>query len=143
MVARRRRALSVAVLRRRVEERARWRCEYCHAPARVSGYRFHIDHLIPTAQGGSDALPNRALACATCNLAKVDKSFGTDPRSGAEVNLFNPRTQIWEEHFGWGNDQQTVIGRTAIGRATVAALDMNGELRQEARRLWFITGWLP
>jgi hypothetical protein len=126
-----------------VEKRARCRCEYCHAPQRVSGYRFHLEHIIPQAKGGSDAPRNRALACATCNLAKTDKTRGIDPRTGAEVALFNPRTQVWERHFRWANDQQTIAGRTATGRATVETLGMNNEFLQEARRLWFETGWLP
>jgi hypothetical protein len=126
-----------------VEKRARWRCEYCHAPQPVSGYRFHVEHIIPIAQGGSDGLRNRALACATCNLAKTDRTMGIDPQTKAEVSLFNPRTDVWEEHFRWANDQHTLIGRTRTGRATVAMLDMNSDLHTEARRLWFETGWLP
>jgi hypothetical protein len=79
----RRRALSV--LRTRAEKRARQRCEYCHAPQRVSGHRYHIEHIIPKVQGGSDGLANRALACATCNLAKLDRTMGYDPQTRAEV----------------------------------------------------------
>jgi hypothetical protein len=109
----------------------------------VSGYRFHVEHVIPSAHGGSDASANRALACATCNLAKTDKTMGIDPRTGTEVGLFNPRTQVWQEHFRWAKDQQTLLGRTPTGRATVATLDMNSEVYLEARRLWFETGWLP
>jgi hypothetical protein len=126
-----------------VEKRARWRCEYGRAPQRVSGYRFHVEHIVPRAQGGSDGLRNRALACATCNLAKTDNEVGTDPRTGVEVRLFNPRKQVWEEHFRWAKDRQTIVGRTPSGRATVAALDMNNDLHREARHLWFQTGWLP
>ena len=142
-MARSRRHLSAVQLRRRVEKRARRRCEYCHAPQRVSGYRFHVEHILPIAEGGSHALPNRALACATCNLAKADKTVSVDPRTKAQVPLFNPRTQSWEDHFRWGKDKQMLIGRTPTGRATVAELDMNNELHKEARRLWFETGWLP
>jgi len=32
---------------------------------------------------------------------------------------------------------------TPIGRAAIAALDLNGELRLQARLLWFETHWLP
>jgi hypothetical protein len=126
-----------------VEKRADSHCEYCHAPQRVSGYRFHVEHIIPSVQGGSDALRNRTLACATCNLAKADRTVGIDTQTRAEVALFNPRTQVWEDHFRWANDRQTIVGRTPTGRATVATLDMNNELHQETRRLWFETGWLP
>ena len=105
-----------------VEQRAAWRCEYCHAPQRVSGYRFHLEHIIPRAQGGSDAPSNQALACATCNLAKADRTAGIDPRTEVQVALFNPRTHVWEDHFRWAKDQQTILGRTPTGRATIATL---------------------
>jgi hypothetical protein len=83
------------------------------------------------------------LACASCNLSKTDKATGTDPRTHAEVPLFNPRTQAWADHFRWADDHETLVGRTPTGRATVATLDMNNEVRLEARRLWIATGWLP
>jgi hypothetical protein len=109
----------------------------------VSGYRFHLEHVIPRAQGGSDAHHNRALACATCNLAKGEKTVGTDPRTKATVNLFNPRTEPWQKHFRWAKDRQTIVGRTLTGRATVETLDMNSAMHKEARSLWFEMGWLP
>ena len=142
-MARRRRGLSAAALRVRVEQHAGHRCEYCRAPQRVSGYRFHLEHVVPRTLGGSDGLPNRALACATCNLAKGDRTTGIDPRGRAEVDLFKPRIHVWDEHFRWAGDRQTLLSCTPIGRATVAALDMNNALHREARRLWFETGWLP
>jgi hypothetical protein len=142
-VARRRRALSAAALRSLVERRARRRCEYCRAPQPVCGYRFHLEHVVSCCQGGSDAPDNRALACASCNLAKADRASGPDPHTQVVVPLFDPRRQRWGVHFRWANDRQTLEGKTAAGRATVRALDLNNELRLEARRLWFATGWLP
>lgn len=136
--------MSRATLRGRVETRARHRCEYCRAPQRVSGYRFHIDHVIPTSRGGSDDAGNRALACGPCNLAKSDRVNGRDPRTRATVPLFNPRRQDWPVHFRWSGNLWRLIGRTPTGRATVVGLDLNNErLRREARRLWFASGWLP
>ena len=123
-----------------VEQRAGERCEYCHAPQRACGYRFHLEHIIPAIRGGSEALPNCALACASCNLAKADKISGIDPLTGTEVALFNPRTQVWVAHFRWAEDQQTLIGLTPTGRVTIITLDINSELRKEARQLWFATG---
>ncbi len=111
----RRRGLSVAALRLRIEKRARWRCEYCHAPQKVSGYRFHLEHILPRAVGGPDAFGNRALACATCNLAKADKTLGIDPRTHEIIDLFNPREQAWDEHFRWSKNRQTIIGKTPTG----------------------------
>lgn len=142
-MARRRQARSATQLRLGVEERARDRCEYCRAPQSVCGYRFHLEHVLPTARGGSDDTRNRALACASCNLARADCVAAVDPQTGSTVRLFNPRRQAWDQHFRWGEDRQTLVGLTPTGRATVAALDLNDVLRREARVLWFQTGWLP
>jgi hypothetical protein len=129
--------------RARIEERAGGRCEYCQAPQRVCGYRFHLEHIIPVALGGSDDEFNRALACASCNLAKADRGSGRDPLIGEEVLLFDPPTLVWRDHFAWAEDQRTLKGLTTTGRATIATLDMNSELRQAARPFWFDAGLLP
>ena len=129
--------------RARIEERAGGRCEYCQAPQRVCGYRFHREHIIPVALGGSDDESNRALACDSCNLAKADRRSGRDPLTGEEVLLFDPRKQLWRAHFAWAEDQRTLTGLTVAGRGTITTLDMNRELRQAARAFWFQAGLLP
>lgn len=130
-------------LRARIEARAEGRCEYCRAPQNACGYHFHLEHIVPTAMGGSDDEPNRALACASCNLAKSDRISARDPLTGIEVPLFHPRNQVWQEHFRWTEDQRTLVGLTSSGRATLVCLDLNSELRQAAREFWFAAGLLP
>jgi hypothetical protein len=76
-------------------------------------------------------------------LAKVDKSMADDPLTGVTVALFHPRKQNWQEHFRWDESEESIIGVTPTGRATVVALDLNNEFRKQSRRLWFETGWLP
>ena len=46
---------------------------------------------------------------------------------GATVPLFNPRMQNWVEHFAWSADGIRILGRTSIGRATVAALHLSDD----------------
>lgn len=133
----------VSDLRRRVESRAQGRCEYCHAPQAACGYRCHLEHVVPAALGGSDGLENRALACAACNLAKGDRTTGVDPETDQTVALFDPRSDAWDKHFRWQDDPPIIVGVTPQGRATVVVLDLNGELRRDARRLWFDAGLLP
>ncbi len=130
-------------LRVRIEARAEGRCEYCQAPQNACGYHFHLEHVVPIVQGGQDDESNRALACASCNLAKSDRASAHDPLTGEETPLFNPRTQRWQEHFRWVEDHKTLEGLTATGRATIVCLDLNSELRQAARRFWFAVGLLP
>jgi hypothetical protein len=57
--------------------------------------------------------------------------------------LFNPRRQLWREHFVWSGDGTQIIGLTACGRATVLALKMNNDDIVAARRLWVSVGWHP
>ena len=130
-------------LRDRVEARAGYRCEYRRAPQPVCGYPFHLDHIRPTARGGSDSPSNRCLAYASCDLAKGDRTRATDPLTGREVDLFYPHRHAWNRHFRWSDGRRHVLGTTPIGRATIMALDLNGELRVQARLFWFETGWLP
>ena len=46
------------------------KCYYCHIEV---GDRYHIDHVIPLARGGSDGAENIVVACPTCNLQKGRK----------------------------------------------------------------------
>lgn len=125
-----------------VVERAQERCEYCHAPQRMLGYRLHIEHILPTARGGTDALSNLAASCGPCNFAKGAALEGRDPTSGARVPLFNPRIHRWVEHLAWGDDGITLLGLTPIGSATVVALDCNHPLQLSARQGWRQLGLL-
>jgi HNH endonuclease len=132
-----------SALRLSIERRAGERCEYCQAPQRVCGYRFHLEHIVPSARGGSNTVENRALACASCNLAKGDKLVAVDPAMGLVVELFNPRKHSWTEHFHFSSDRQRIDGITPVGRATSEALCMNTGSRMQARSLWFVCGYLP
>lgn len=45
--------------------------------------------------------------------------------------LFNPRTQNWDDHFGLA--VVFIFGKTAVGRTTVAVLNMNSDEQVELR----------
>ena len=64
-------------------------------------------------------------------------------RVGERIALFNPRQQVWIEHFAWSEDGTEIIGKTACGRAIVAALGMNNVEIVVARRSWVSVGWWP
>lgn len=110
-----------------VRQRANRLCEYCHTSERWQYVQFTIDHVIPLARGGSDDPDNLALACFHCNRRKADKLTALEPDSGEEVPLFNPRQDVWSEHFIWSSDGLFIIGLTPAGRATVKTLEMNRE----------------
>jgi hypothetical protein len=112
-----------AALQRAVRERAKHRCEYCHFPEAFAEIPFHVDHVIARQHGGGDELENRALACCFCNRYKGPNLSGVDPDSGSVVRLFHPRENMWAEHFARNGPQ--LVGKTAIGRATIQALRLN------------------
>ena len=112
-----------AALRRLVVHRAEGRCEYCGLAQVGQEATFHNDHIIPVSTGGPTVESNLALACTSCSLRKEARRSATDPLTKRKVPLFQPRRQSWFDHFRW--DDVVVIGLTAIGRATVAALQMN------------------
>ncbi|MBD1903061.1 HNH endonuclease [Trichocoleus sp. DQ-A3] len=115
------------VVRQQVRQRASSLCEYCHASEQWQYVQFTVDHVIPIAQGGVDTIENLALACFHCNRRKADKITAIDPQFDAQVLLFNPRQDIWKEHFIWSGDVLSIVGITPTGRATVVALGLNRE----------------
>ena len=110
-------------LRQLTIQRANCRCEYCGLSQAGQEATFHIDHIIPVVGGGETTSDNLALACVSCSLHKSAKQIVEDSVTGTKVNIFNPRQQIWKEHFCW--DGVRVLGLTAIGRGTIDALRMN------------------
>jgi hypothetical protein len=130
-------------LRRRVVAEAAGRCAYCHTLTAITGARFVIDHIIPEARSGPTAWENLCLICHSCNEFKGSRREGKDPRTGRRAPLFHPRRQVWRRHFRWSDDGVTISGLTAVGRATIAALQMNHPAIVEARRRWTSVGWHP
>jgi hypothetical protein len=112
-----------------VQARAAHRCEYCRMHQALQGATFHVEHVVPKSQGGLTELTNLAFSCVSCNLHKSDRIEAPDPITGTQASLFNPRQDQWADHFPWNGFQ--IEGKSAIGRATVDALQLNSE-----RRLW-------
>lgn len=131
-------------IERRVRSTASNRCGYCLSPQHLVMARLEIEHIIPLSKQGSNDESNLWLACPLCNRYKSDKIAAIDPETGQEVPLFNPRMQVWSEHFQWADDGIRIIGQTAIGRATVAALHLSDDPDAlEVRRYWVLAGWHP
>lgn len=132
-----------------VRKRANYLCEYCHSWERISATRFTVDHVKPKSLAGSDDSDNLALACRRCNERRYNFVTGIDHQTQSKVSIFNPRKQIWSEHFTWSLDGRTIIGTTPIGRATCERLDLNDERYpiddsiRSARGFWVIAGLHP
>jgi hypothetical protein len=108
-------------------------CEYCHIPQAFFPSPFEIDHVIAKQHSGPTVSNNLALSWLHCNGHKGPNIAGLDPRTRKLTKLFNPRRHKWERHFCWVGAY--LIGRTPVGRLTVAVLAINGAyllgLRQE------------
>ncbi|MCB0126956.1 MAG: HNH endonuclease [Caldilineaceae bacterium] len=131
-------------LDQRIRKDARHRCGYCLSPQHLVMARLEIEHIVPLSKGGSDDESNLWLACPICNRHKANKTTGIDPESGEESPLFNPRQQTWSEHFRWDESGLYLIGLTALGRATIAALQMNEDIDAlMVRSYWIEAGWHP
>ena len=94
---------------------------------------FQIDHVIARKHGGDAADLNLALACFSCNVYKGSNIAGIDPISKTIVRLFHPRHERWNDHFKW--KQGSIVGKSAIARATIDVLRLNLPLRVEHRQL--------
>ena len=70
-----------------------------------------------------------------CNLAKGARIDAVDPVTGQRVAFFNPRDDKWNDHFQWSEDFLEVEARTATGRVTILALDLNRRKLQNLRRV--------
>ncbi|MBC8446802.1 MAG: HNH endonuclease [Chloroflexi bacterium] len=130
-------------LRQRVVAASRNQCAYCHTLTSITGARLVVDHIIPQAAGGETVWENLCLACHSCNEFKGAQVEAQDPLTGESVPLFHPRRQQWRQHFHWSENGSEIVGLTPVGRATVAALNMNHPAIVEARRRWARVGWHP
>jgi hypothetical protein len=128
----------------RVRTSARNRCGYCLSPQHLVMARLEIEHIIPRSRGGSDDEFNLWLSCPICNRHKSDKTTGTDPETGKIIPLFNPRSQLWTEHFQWSEDGLRILGKTPVGRATIVALHLSDDPDAlMVRSYWVMAGWHP
>lgn len=113
-------------LREKIKESARHRCGYCQMPAELIYTQIEIEHIVPVSKGGTDDEENLWLACSNCNTYKSNLIEAIDPETQELVSLFNPRQQVWYEHFGFNSENPAMIfGKTPCGRATVEALRIN------------------
>lgn len=110
-------------LRRKIVASAGNRCEHCLIHQKDVAARHQVDHIIAEKHGGETTLQNLALSCIVCNRRKSSDIAAIDPESGQLAPLFNPRTQEWFQHFQLSDLR--IVGRTAVGSATVEFLQLN------------------
>ena len=118
-------------------------CEYCVVPSDYSTDFFNFDHIQPISQNGTSKLDNLARTCGICNGSKHDKTEAIDPLSKEMHRLYHPRQDRWKDHFEWSKDTLRIIGKTAIGRATIDLLQVNRKSNINLRKLLKMGGLHP
>jgi len=120
-------------LRQLVADRAAWRCEYCLIPQAAIA-KHHIEHILPIKHGGQTTEENLAWACPFCNEQKGSDIGSFDFETDGEfAKFFNPRTQIWTEHFRLLESGE-IKSLTAEARVTIKILQINKDDRIEERK---------
>ena len=130
-----------AALTQLVWQRAKRHCEYCQLPQEADDRPFEIDHIRSRKHHGPTIASNLALSCFRCNSFKGSDISGIDKSTRKLMPLFNPRRYKWATHFRW--EGPYLIGRTAIGRVTLALLHINDEYRVELREMLIEEGVFP
>jgi hypothetical protein len=124
-----------------VWQRAHHSCEYCRLPQSHDELPFEIDHIVAEQHGGKTVASNLALACFADNHHKGPNLAGIDRKTRKRAGLFNPRRHRWARHFRW--DGPILVGRTAVGRATIAVLRINEVYRVRHRAQLIAEGVFP
>lgn len=73
--------------------------------------------------GGQSLVGNLARACFECNVAKGRDIASYDATTSALTPLFNPRHDVWVNHFDTRGP--TSLPETAIARVTERVLALN------------------
>ena len=93
--------------------------------------RMRWTSIIPTKHRGETNAENLCLACLECNRYKGSDFGSFDPDTGRITTLFNPRQQVWQDHFQL--EGARIIPLSPEARVTVFVLKLNNEIRVRAR----------
>jgi hypothetical protein len=91
--------------------------------------------------GGRTEADNLALACTYCNRFKGSDIGSADESTGAFVRFFNPRIDVWGEHFEFRGD--VIEPKTAVGLVTARILGFNATERRLERQALIVIGRFP
>lgn len=128
-------------IRKKVAERALFKCEYCLIREEDMVFPYQIDHIISKKHKGGSEMDNLAFACSMCNQFKGTDIASCLTPNGAVIPLFHPRKQDWEDHFKYLNGE--ILAKTEVGEATAQLLHFNSSDRIMLRKLLEQVGRYP
>jgi len=102
---------------------------------------FQVDHIRSLKHSGSSDLTNLAWSCLPCNSGKGPNVAGYDPQTEELLPLFNPRSDVWSDHFEW--EGALLAGKSPCGRATIDVLKINRTERVQLRLVLIEAGLFP
>jgi len=126
-------------MRTEVRRRSEGLCEYCLLRELDLGRTFHLDHVIAEKHEGPTDDHNLSNCCPDCNRRK-----GSDIATivkGAMVRLFNPRIDVWSDHFLL--DGAFIRPQTDVGEGTIRLLGLNDRFRIAIRHALMAEGRFP
>jgi hypothetical protein len=123
-----------AAIRRLVRERAQQTCEYCLIHETDALLPHEPDHIVAVKHRGETNDSNLAWTCFTCNRAKSSDLSSIDIETKKLVRLFNPRVDVWGEHFRLERSGK-IIALTDVARVTEFLLKLNKPEHVEIRRM--------
>ena len=129
-----------AELRRLVTRRAHQRCEYCLIHESDTFFGCHVDHIVSEKHGGATEAENLSYSCAFCNLHK-GSDLGSLTANGELCRFYNPRTDVWPEHFAV--EDAVIQPLTDIGEVTARILQFNHIDRLLERETLIVAGLYP
>jgi HNH endonuclease len=130
-----------SALRQLVIQRAGNCCEYCLQTQEDNPFSFHIEHIRAEKHRGITHPNNLCLSCPDCNRFKGSDIGSIDEETGTLTPLFNPRTQIWSDHFRLIGSEIEAL--TPEGRVTVFLLRLNNAERLAEREIMIELGTYP
>ena len=128
-------------LRQLVAKRADYLCEYCLIAEEDTFLGCQVDHIISVKHGGSTTADNLAYACVVCNRQKGSDLGSIDWETGELVRFFNPRTDLWGEHFQL--DGTSIRPLTKIGQVTERIFGFNSNSQLLERQVLILDHRYP
>ena len=114
-------------LRNEVALRASFCCEYCLVNEIQTGLFCEVDHIIGIKHNGPTNKSNLAYACFNCNRNKGSDIASIDWDTNEIVRFYNPRSDIWAEHFRLEGFH--IAATTQIGKVTAIIFRFNDRTR--------------